>query len=86
VYDDPSFHLHFVPRTFHGTFVLILNGIGRRMPSPAGARQNFDHFGVIAKRQAAMKDSPAECRLVPETRTDNSVAAFGVWANLADFV
>lgn len=56
------------------------------MPSPAGARQNFDHFGVIAKRQAAMKDSPVECRLVPETRTDNSVAAFGVWANLADFV
>jgi hypothetical protein len=56
------------------------------MPSPAVARQNFDHFGVIAKRQAAMKDSPVECRLVPETRTDNSVAAFGVWANLADFV
>ena len=33
-----------------------------------------------------MKNAPVECRLVPETRTDNSVAAFGVLANLADFV
>ncbi len=33
-----------------------------------------------------MKDSPVECRPTPETWTGNSVAAFGVWANLADFV
>jgi hypothetical protein len=56
------------------------------MPSPAGAPQNFDHFGLIAKRQAAMKNSPVECRLVPENRTDNSVGAFGVLANLSNFV
>ena len=47
--------------------------------------QNFDHLRGIAERQAAMKNSPVECRLSPETRTENPVAAFGVLANVADF-